>query len=304
MKHFIDIIDLTRGEIETIINKARELKAQIKGGELEIPALRGKIMACIYEKPSTRTRISFEVAMRRLGGQCFYLSGGEMQFGRGETIADTAHILSLMVDAVMIRTDSHQKIVELCENATIPVINGLTDDTHPCQALAGALMLQEEFGTLKGLKLTWIGDGNNVANSWIHAAMRLGMEMTVSCPEAYQPLMAMKQARDEQVNIRYESDPLQAAAGADVLICDTWVSMQHTDRPKRLRDFQNYQVNDAVMKAASKRAIFTHCLPAHRGEEVATSVIDGAQSRIWVEAENRVYAQMAILLYVFGINYE
>ncbi len=300
MKHFIDIIDLTRGEIETIINKARELKAQIKGGELEIPALRGKIMACIYEKPSTRTRISFEVAMRRLGGQCFYISGGEMQFGRGETVADTAKILSLMVDAVMIRTDSHAKILELKDNATIPVINGLTDDTHPCQVLAATMMVLENFGSLAGKKLVWIGDGNNLANSWIHIAIKLQGDLTICTPANYAPI-ALKTAEDMQYKIKTVDNPMEAVESADVVITDTWVSMNHTDRPKRLRDFNNFQINDDIMARAKPGAVFSHCLPAHRGEEVSASVIDGPQSRVWQEAENRVYVQMAVLLYCFDL---
>ncbi len=300
-KHFCDIKDFPKEELQAIIDKAISLKSQIKAGASEIPLLKGKILACIYEKPSTRTRISFEVAMRRLGGQCFFLSGGEMQFGRGETVADTAKILSLMVDAVMIRTDYHEKIIELCENSTIPVINGLTDDTHPCQVLAGAMMIQENFGDISNTHIAWIGDGNNVANSWIQLAIRYGMKMTVCTPIGYEP-KDLKLAMESQFKINLEQNAQLAAKNADVIITDTWVSMNHTDRPKRLKDFQDYQITDKIMKNANKNAVFSHCLPAHRGEEVLASVIDGEQSRVWQEAENRIFVQMAILLYCFEIK--
>ena len=194
--------------------------------------------------------------------------------------------------------------MELVDNATIPVINGLTDDSHPCQALAGVLMIKEEFGTLDNIKISWIGDGNNVVNSWIQAATRFGFEIAVATPKGYEPKDEIARAKQENCLIEFTDDPKAAVRNANVVVTDTWVSMNHTDRPKRLRDFQNFQVTQELMDLAKPNAVFSHCLPCHRGEEVSSAVIDGIKSRVWQEAENRIYVQMAILLYCFGIKYE
>jgi ornithine carbamoyltransferase len=260
-----------------------------------------RILAMIFEKPSTRTRLSFDSAMRQLGGATIILRGDELQVGRGESIADTAKILSANVDAIMIRTGNPKVLTELAENATIPVINGLTDDSHPCQVMADVMTFEEKCGPIRGRKLAWVGDGNNMATSLIHAAVLFGFRLDLACPEELQPSKAVLQwAAARQGQIYVTTDPVKAVADAACVITDTWVSMGMKDAERRHRILAPYQVNDSLMNHAAKDAIFMHCLPAHRGEEVTADVIDGPRSVVFDEAENRLHVQKAILAWCFN----
>jgi ornithine carbamoyltransferase len=257
----------------------------------------------IFEKPSTRTRVSFDLAMRQLGGQTLALNNTDLQIGRGEPISDTAKVLSRYVDAIMIRANKHETLLELAQHATIPVINGLTDKTHPCQIVADIMTFEERKGSIKGRKVAWAGDGNNVAASWIHAAARLEFNLTLACPPQLNPENAVLQwAKREGADIELTDDPVVAARGADCIVTDTWVSMGQEDAPRRKQLLGPYAVNDALMKHATDDAIFMHCLPAYRGHEVSASVIDGPQSVVWDEAENRLHAQKAILAWCLGVD--
>src|SRR5690606_10415166 len=261
----------------------------------------GRILAMIFEKPSTRTRLSFDSAMRQLGGETIVLRADELQTGRGESIADTARILSANVDAIMMRTGKAKNLTELADNASVPVINGLTDDSHPCQVMADVMTFEEKCGPIKGRKLAWVGDGNNMATSLIHAAVLFGFRLDLACPDELRPdAGVLKWAAERQGQIRVTSDPAAAVGDAACVITDTWVSMGMKDAERRHAILRPFQVNAALMAKAAPDAIFMHCLPAHRGEEVTAEVIDGPRSVVFDEAENRLHAQKAILAWCFG----
>jgi ornithine carbamoyltransferase len=255
----------------------------------------------IFMKASTRTRVSFEVGTYQLGGHALFLSPRDVQLGRGEPIADTARVLSRYVDGIMIRTFAHQDVEELARYASVPVINGLTDMLHPCQILADLLTVRQHLGSIEGKTVAWIGDGNNMANSWINAAYRFGFDLRIACPEGYEPADHLLERARKEANIVLTRDPKEAIKGADVVNTDVWASMgQEGEQKKRERDFAGYTVDRGMMARASSDAIFLHCLPAHRGEEVTADVIDGPQSRVWDEAENRLHIQKAIMAVLMG----
>jgi ornithine carbamoyltransferase len=292
-RDFLAITDFSTEELLALLDRA----ARLKTGK-DKSKLAGKSLAMIFRKSSTRTRVSFEVAMTQLGGHAVFLADRDSQIGRGETVADTAGVLSRYVDGITIRTFAHAEVEELAEHASVPVVNALTDLLHPCQVVADLQTVAEEFGSdFEQRRIAWIGDGNNMANSWINGAYRLGYELRLACPEGYDPdptILARAQKAGKVVLTR---DPAEAADGADVVTTDVWASMgQEEEMAVRARAFAGYVVDDAIMEAADPSAIFLHCLPAHRGEEVTASVIDGRQSRIFDEAENRLHAQKAILL--------
>jgi ornithine carbamoyltransferase len=305
-RHFLALSDLGPGGLRQLLDKAHARKAG-RGGlpngvcDADAP-LAGHVLAAIFEKPSTRTRLSFDIAMRQLGGQTITISAQDMQLGRGETIPDTARVLSGYVDAVMIRANRHGDVEAFAAAATVPVVNGLTDLSHPCQIVADLMAVEEGLGRpAAGTRWAWIGDGNNVCNSLVEAAGLLGFDLAIGCPPAYQPnaeLVAAARALGAEILIT--DSPESAASGADVVVTDTWVSMGDTDADKRQQAFARYQVNAGLMALAAPHAIFLHCLPAHRGEEVTDAVIDGPQSVVWAEAANRVHAQKAILLWSLG----
>ena len=258
-------------------------------------------MTMIFMKASTRTRVSFEVGTYQLGGHALFLSPRDVQLGRGEPIADTARVLSRYVDGIMIRTFAHQDVEELARFADVPVINGLTDLLHPCQILADLLTIRQHLGGFEGKKVAWIGDGNNMANSWINAAYRLGFELSIACPQGYEPADHLLERAKGHATITVTRDPREAVEGAHVVNTDVWASMgQEDEQKKREKDFAGYCVDAALMKQAAKDAIFLHCLPAHRGEEVTSDVIDGPQSQVWDEAENRLHIQKAIMAVLMG----
>ena len=303
--HFLDLHLLPAETLRGILDHARTMKAARPGAARGLrdtePLAQGRILALIFEKPSTRTRVSFDVAMRQLGGETLFLTGDELQLGRGETIADTARVLSRYVDAVMIRTLSHDQLLELAENASVPVINGLTRLSHPCQLMADILTFEEHRGPIQGRVVAWAGDGNNVAASWIHAAERLGFELRLACPPDYEPraeLMAW--AKTQGAAVHLTRDPVEAVSGADCVVTDTWVSMGDTDETVRLERLKPYRVTEALMAKAAGDALFMHCLPAHRGDEMTAGVIDGPQSVVWDEAENRLHAQKGVLAWCLG----
>jgi ornithine carbamoyltransferase len=271
-----------------------------KNGRHDRP-LEGKTLALIFEKPSTRTRVSFEVAMRQLGGDTIVLGTQDSQLGRGETVADTARVLSRYVDAIMIRTNTHQKLTEMAAYATVPVINGLTDSSHPCQIMADMMTLQEKKGPIANTVVAWSGDGNNVAASWVHAAVRFGFELRLACPEPLQPEPELLDwAQREGGRVSLTADPGAAVAGSDCVVTDTWVSMGVEASVNRHNLLAPYRVDQRLMAQAKPDAIFMHCLPAHRGEEVTAEIIDGPQSVVWDEAENRLHAQKGILAWCLG----
>ena len=302
-RHFLDIDALDSRTLRAILDNAHAMK---KAGKRVPPKLRPKgiedaVLITLFEKPSTRTRVSFDVAMRQLGGQTIALNNTDLQLGRGETIADTARVLSRYVDAIMIRANSHDTLVQLAEHATIPIINGLTDRTHPCQVMADLLTLEETHGSLEGRVVTWIGDGNNVAASWMHAAVRFGFELRVACPDELRPeKVVVDWVKKEKGHVVITDDPVKAVKGADCVVTDTWVSMGQNDGERRKKLLKRYVVDAELMKKAAKGAVFMHCLPAYRGHEVTEEVIDGPQSAVWDEAENRLHAQKAILAWCLG----
>jgi ornithine carbamoyltransferase len=299
MNHFLDIASVDSAGLRSILDRAKHLKQQRKEG-IAHPLLAGKTLAMIFEKNSTRTRVSFEVGIVELGGHALHLSGRDMQIGRGESIADTARVLSRYVDCIMLRCHSHAMLEELAQHASVPVINGLTDLSHPCQIMADILTFEEQRGPIAGRKVAWIGDGNNVCNSFLSAAARFGFTLAIACPDALQPdAHTLEWARSHGGQITVTSKPEEAAHGAHLVVTDTWVSMgsEATDASAALMP---YQVNDALMALAQTDALFMHCLPAHRGEEVTASVIDGPQSAVWDEAENRLHVQKAIMLWCMG----
>jgi ornithine carbamoyltransferase len=263
--------------------------------------LEGRTLAMIFMKSSTRTRVSFEVGTFQLGGHALFLSPRDIQLGRGEPVADTARVLSRYVDGIMIRTYAHAEVEELARHATVPVINGLTDLAHPCQILADLLTVRQHLGAIEGRKVAWIGDGNNMANSWIDAAYRLGFELSLACPEGYDPDPATLERAQAEAKVTVVRDPREAVAGAHVVNTDVWASMgQEEEQKERERAFAGFTVDARLMHGAARDAIFLHCLPAHRGEEVAAEVIDGPQSRVWDEAENRLHVQKAIMAALIG----
>jgi ornithine carbamoyltransferase len=299
-KHFTDLSDMSAEDLRRILDDARQRKEMLKSGEADRP-LAGKVLAMIFEKPSTRTRVSFDVGMRQLGGETIMLTGAEMQLGRSETIADTARVLSRYVDAIMIRTTSHKRLRELAEHATVPVINGLTDDTHPCQAMADVMTFEEHRGPVRDRLFAWSGDGNNVLHSLVEASARFGFRLNVAVPEGSEPSEPIVDwSRAHGGRIELMRSPEEAVTGADCVVTDTWVSMGQEHRARGHNVFQPYQVNAALMKKASPDALFMHCLPAHRGEEVTDEVIDGPHSVVFDEAENRLHAQKAVLAWCLG----
>jgi ornithine carbamoyltransferase len=304
VRHFLGLSDVGAEGIAAILGEAMSRKDARAGwprGMIDSDApLAGHTLAMIFEKNSTRTRVSFDMAMRQLGGSSLILDGASSQLGRGEPIADTARVLSRYVDAIMIRTDDHAKAEALAHFATVPVINGLTDLSHPCQILADLQTVIEHRAKLAGTKWAWVGDGNNVCNSLIEAAALMHFSLAVATPNGFEPDVAMQALASTSENIYFSAEPEEVLAGAEVVVTDTWTSMGHSDEEYRRTAFADYQVDDAMMALAAPGATFLHCLPAHRGEEVSASVIDGPQSAIWDEAENRLHAQKALLLWAMG----
>ena len=298
-KHFLDLDRFEGATLRRILDVGRAFKSGVPpGGEAQ--PLAGKALALIFEKPSTRTRVSFEVGIRQLGGDAVVLEPSGTQLGRGETVADTARVLSRYVDAIVIRTVKEAHLLELAEHATVPVINGLTDRTHPCQLMGDVMTFEEHRGAIAGRTIAWCGDGNNMATSWIQAAVRFGFELRLACPEPLSPPReVLDWAASEGGRVLVSSDMAEALQGADCVVTDVWVSMQDDDKQPEYRHnlLRSYQIDDAAMALAKPEAVFMHCLPAHRGEEVAASVIDGPQSVVWDEAENRLHAQKGILLW-------
>jgi ornithine carbamoyltransferase len=301
MQHFLAISDLSSQELNDLVDLAIDLKKSWRSGGNE-PVLRDRVLAMVFQKPSLRTRVSFDMAMRHLGGDALYLSPNEIGLGKREAISDVSRVLSGYVDAIMARVFSHEHIQELAEFATVPVINGLSDFNHPCQALADVLTIKEHFGSFDGLRVAFIGDGNNVAVSLLHSCVLLGMNFIVAAPEGYElPRVAVEIAKglagDVPASISELQDPHQAVRGAQVIYTDTWVSMgQEEETKRRLKIFPPYQVNQKLLDSADENAIVMHCLPAHRGEEITDQVADGSQSAIFPQAENRMHAQKAVLV--------
>jgi ornithine carbamoyltransferase len=296
-RDFLAIPDFTTAELVRLF----ELAEQMRAGSYTAKPLAGKSLAMIFMKASTRTRVSFEVGAWQLGGHALFLSPRDVQLGRGEPIADTARVLSRYVDGIMIRTFAHRDVEELAAFATVPVINGLTDLLHPCQVLADLLTVRQHLGTYEGKTIAWIGDGNNMANSWINAAYRLGFELKLACPEGYDPDPALVARAQANAGVSVFRDPREAADGAHVVNTDVWASMgQEEEQAIRAKAFAGYCVDKALMARANPNAIFLHCLPAHRGEEVSADVIDGTWSRVWDEAENRLHIQKAIMAALMG----
>jgi ornithine carbamoyltransferase len=306
-KHLLSIQDLSPKEIKVILDKGAELKLKLGRGEPH-ELLRGKTLAMIFEKPSTRTRVSFETAMTHLGGHAIYLGVSETQLGRGETIADTARTLSRYVDGIAARLFKHDDLLELAHHSTVPVINALTDLHHPCQTLADLLTIQDKKGKLRGLKVAWVGDGNNVCNSMMLGCSLVGTDFSAACPPGYEPPAGItKQARENAkkngAKIEITNDPLKAVNKADVVYTDVFVSMgQESEREQRMRDFKGFKVDSKLLANAKEDAIFMHCLPAHRGEEVTSEVLDGPHSVVWDQAENRLHVQKAVLFSLMAKN--
>jgi len=296
-RDLLQIRDLSKGEIEELFT----LAAAMKAGHNRDRPLTGKTLAMIFAKSSTRTRVSFEVGTYQLGGHALFLSSQDLQLGRGETIADTARVLSRYVDGIMIRTFSHSDVEELARHTTIPVVNGLTDLLHPCQVLTDVFTLWEELGSWEEKIVAWVGDGNNMANSWLNAAAVLGFEIRIACPEGYEPDHDIFERAKAATKVSIYEDPDEAVRGAQVINTDVWASMgQEADAEARRLAFKGYTVDEDLMKLASPDAIFLHCLPAHRGEEVSHGVIDGPQSRVFSQAENRLHVQKALLATLMG----
>jgi ornithine carbamoyltransferase len=295
VRHFLDLIDIPKPVLAGMIDHSRAMKAEHKKGKLIAP-LAGKTLAMVFDKPSTRTRVSFDVGMRQLGGEAILLTAQEMQLGRGETLADTARVLSRFVDAIMIRILDHEAVAELAKYATVPVINGLTRRSHPCQVLADVMTFEEHRGPIKGRTIAWTGDANNVCASLMHAAERFEFELRVATPSELKPKKRlMDWIKSSGANIKIGDDPEAAVKNADAVFTDTWVSMGDREAKHRHNILKRYQVNEALMAKAKPDALFMHCLPAHRGEEVTDEVMDGPQSVVFDEAENRLHAQKGLL---------
>ena len=306
-KHFLDLASLSKVQAREIIEKAKTIKKaaleinQSKGFVHPDAPLKNQALAMIFEKPSTRTRVSFEMAMHQLGGKSVVLQDHDMQLSRGESVSDTAQVLSGFVDAIMLRANSHEMLLEMAEYSKVPIINALTDFSHPCQIMADIMTFEEHSGPIKGKKIAWSGDGNNVAVSWIHAAVLFDCELVLACPKEYSPLeQEIGWAKNNGGNITVTENPVEAVKDADCVITDTFISMGDEDPEKRLKDLAPYQVSGDLMKRAKSSALFMHCLPAHHDEEVSTEVIEGPQSVIWHESENRLHIQKAILMWCFG----
>jgi ornithine carbamoyltransferase len=297
-RDFLQIPDFSKSELMALFGIAERMRA----GKYKKKPLAGKTLAMIFMKASTRTRVSFEVGTYQLGGHALFLSPRDVQLGRGEPIADTARVLSRYVDGIMIRTFAHQDVEEFARHAEVPIINGLTDMVHPCQVLADLLTVRQHVKTgIENLVVAWVGDGNNMANSWINAAYRFGFELRIACPEGYEPADHLVARAKGSAKVTITRDPAEAVKGAHVVNTDVWASMgQEDEQRQRERAFRGFSVTGALMKKADKDAIFLHCLPAHRGEEVAAEVIDGPQSRVWDEAENRLHMQKAIMAALMG----
>src|SRR5580692_1377809 len=302
VRHFLDLLKVPAPELRHMLDASAAMKAaRVKGAPSPSRPLAGKTLAMIFDRPSTRTRVSFDVAMRELGGETIMLTGAEMELGRGETLADTARVLSRYVDAIMIRILDHEAMEELARYATVPVINGLTKQSHPCQVMADILTFEEHRGPIRGRKIAWSGDYNNVLSSWIDAAQRFDFALDIACPRPLQPRPErIEEALALGAKVKLGEDPFAAVAGAAAVISDCWVSMGDEDEGRRHNLLAPYQVNAALMSAAATDAIFMHCLPAHRGEEVTDEVIDGPQSAVFDEAENRLHAQKGILAWCLG----
>jgi ornithine carbamoyltransferase len=297
-RHFLDLDGFETATLRRILARAGELKRNRHHGSR---LLDGRALAMIFEKPSTRTRVSFEVGIQQLGGHAVVLSEGDCQLGRGETMADTARVLSRYVDAIMIRTTDQRKLIELASHATVPVINGLTDESHPCQLMADVMTYEEHRGSILGRTVAWSGDASNVARSWVHAAVRFGFRLRLACPEPLQPRPKLIEwAAAEGGDVAVTHLPEQAVAGADLVVTDTWFSMGIEKADKRHNQLLPFRVDEALMARARPDALFMHCLPAHRGQEVTAAVIDGPQSVVWDEAENRLHAQKGILAWCLG----
>jgi ornithine carbamoyltransferase len=305
MPHFLDLKDFTKPQLRALLDGALKRKKSrsdfTKGAaDADLP-LKGKAIALVFERPSTRTRFSFEMAIRQLGGEVFTVSGGEMQLGRGETIADTARVVSRYVDGIMLRARTHETLQEFASAATIPVINGLTNRTHPTQVMADVLTLEEHKGAIDAKRIAWLGDGNNVCASWIEAVGILGGALKIGSPDSLRPRDEfLNWARKNKADVEVMSSPEMAVANADCVVTDAWVSMHDEDVENRHNLLRPYQVNGALMKLAAKDAVFMHCLPAHRNEEVTDEVMDGPHSVVFDEAENRLHIQKSILLHCFG----
>ena len=296
-KHFLTLLDIPKEDIKKLIHRAIELKKMTKENIVYTP-LQNKTIALLFDKSSTRTRVSFEVGMTHFGGNTLFLSPRDTQLGRGEPIEDTAKVISSMVDCVVIRTHDHEDVVKFCSKSSVPVINGLTDLVHPCQLLADVMTYVEINGDIKGKKVAWIGDANNMCNSYINASKQFDFELSIATPEKYIPFLY----KDDK-NIVLTHDPLEAAKDADLIVTDVWASMgQEDEEDERKKIFKSLQVNKNVINVANKNAIFMHCLPAHRGEEVTSEVLDSKSSVVWQEAENRLHAQKALLEYLLVKN--
>ncbi|AHB47257.1 ornithine carbamoyltransferase [Hyphomicrobium nitrativorans NL23] len=303
IRHFLDLDEIDARTLRRIIDAAHTMKAAGKRVPVKLrpKGIADDVLVLIFEKPSTRTRVSFDIAMRQLGGQTIMLNQNDLQLGRGESISDTARVLSRYADAVMLRANSHDTLLELAKNSTVPVINGLTDKSHPCQIMADILTFEESIGPIKGRKVAWVGDGNNVAASWMHAAAKFGFELRVACPDELRPKEDIVDwVRREKANVTIMKDAAKAVSGVDCIVTDTWVSMGDTDEARRKKLLKPYMVDEALMAKAAKGAIFMHCLPAYRGNEVTESVLEGPQSVVFDEAENRLHAQKAILAWCLG----
>lgn len=293
LRHFLTLLDLSKSELHGLIARAQELKNQVRRGESYTP-LKNRVLAMIFEKSSTRTRVSFEVAMNQFGGNAIFLSSNDTQLGRGEPVEDTAKVISRMVDCVMIRTFSHEKVEKFAQNSKVPVINALTDMFHPCQVLADIQTFVEHRGSIQGKKVAWVGDGNNMCHTYIHAAQQFDFQLAIASPLGYEPNETLLNSAKEHVTVSKE--PAEAVHDADLVCTDVWASMgQEGEQAKRKRIFQPYQVNSQLMALAKPDALFMHCLPAHRGEEVTAEIIDGTKSVVWEEAENRLHSQKALL---------
>ena len=295
LKHFLDINHHDLSVLSDIMDRSTSMKTALNLGKLDHP-MAGRTLVMIFEKPSTRTRVSFQVGFQQMGGMTVVMGDQESQLGRGETLADTARVLSRYADAIMIRTDDPQKLQDLADYASIPVINGLTDDSHPCQIMADIMTFQEHRGSIAGRTVAWVGDGNNVTTSWIHAAVQFGFTLKLGCPDSLQPdAGVVAWAKGKGGDIVLADTAQEAVAGVDLVTTDTWVSMGDKDAGRRMQVLLPFRVDAALMAHAASNALFMHCLPAHRGEEVTEEVIDGDQSVIWDEAENRLHAQKGIL---------
>ena len=305
-RHFLDLFKLEPAELRAIVDEARRRKAArglrpTGAPDDDVPAA-GRTLALVFERRSTRTRLSFDAAVRQLGGQAHIVDADDLQMGRGETAEDTARTLSRLVDAVLLRAESHDELKMFAHASSVPVINGLTDRSHPCQVLSDVLTFEERVGPVFGRTLAWVGDGNNVCASWVHAAALFGFTLRIACPPQYHPdLMDLAKAAERGGRIEMMADPRAAVAGADAVITDTWVSMGDEDYDRRIAVFEPYQVDADLMAQAAEGAVFMHNLPAHRGEEVDDEVIDGPRSLVWDQVENRIHAQKAILLWCWGL---